>query len=155
MGIFPNVDLTKFQRANKSKKNFYSTVKGEIVATAGTREQIAREGSGGVVTTLFTVPQGKKFYLTSVNLSLHSQSGVGSPHFAVIDVLVAESGVAFPVARLSGNNALANVLETTGLAANFPTPVILKVGDLLRIVPTQCQAVGSFIGFLEDDSSLF
>lgn len=141
-----NVDLTKFQRANKSKKNFYTNVNGEIVPTAGTREQISRRiQSAG---TLFTVPAGKVLYITSAYISSTVNAitngvltiGIDNAVFLATVIIV---DATIPVAQES-------------LALAFQTPLRVNAGSLVRTTATNLQAIqAGFTGFLEDNSALF
>lgn len=139
-------DLTKFARANKSKKNFYTNVGGEIVATAGTREQISRRiQSAG---TLFVVPPGKVLYITSAYISSTVNSitngvltiGIDNAVFLATVIIV---DATIPVSQES-------------LALSFPTPLKVETGSLVRTTATNLQAIqAGFTGFLEDNSALF
>jgi len=146
-----NIDLTKFERANKSRKNFYTNVGGEIVPKFGTREQIARDGqSTGTNNTLFTVPTGRVLYITSAFLTIAKDVTSNDSGLAIIRVDATRDIVLLAI------RTQPDVTLNESVSISFPTPIRVEVGDRVRVLGDANNTIthGGFVGFVEDEGAL-
>lgn len=143
---FPKFDPKKVLSYDRPSDQFYYSGTPERQVRAGDRLQI----SGGITKTglgnsiIYTVPTGRKAYVTSIALSTSVSVKPGSGGIAIFD----SGGINILTIATMNMISFAGV---NSIASGLPTPIELTENQTIRIISGSAtsSASGNFIGFEE------
>lgn len=104
--------------------------------------------TAGGTTTMYTVPAGKIAYITNSSLSATNKVQNSIREDASIDVVI--DGVGYSLLRLTLPSNLSGANLQHAVNQNFPVPIKLKGGDIIRTYSTSIYAFGNCQGWEQD-----
>lgn len=125
----------------------FSRTKSEWAAD-GNRQQIIRNVSVSTTATLFTVPIGQTLFITSAYVSLLDPATLDSGNSVGLEIGTQRNKLLVCTAS-STINTTGNSGNVGNIANNFPMPIRVEQGDIVRVVGGGLSIEAGFQGYLE------